>query len=49
MRHIPGRPGRRLLALVGTAALARGGAVALPGTAEAAGVLDNPGFESGDP
>ncbi|MEV7199589.1 carbohydrate binding domain-containing protein [Streptomyces griseoluteus] len=47
MRHILGRPRRRLLALVGTAALALGGAVALPGTAEAANVLTNPGFESG--
>jgi len=41
------RPGRRLLALVGTAALALAGAVALPGTAHAANVLPNPGFESG--
>lgn len=47
MRHLLGRPRRRLLALVGTAALALGGAVALPGTAEAANVLTNPGFESG--
>ncbi|WP_030816264.1 carbohydrate binding domain-containing protein [Streptomyces sp. NRRL F-2799] len=47
MRHLLGRPRRRLLALLGTAALALGGAVALPGTAEAANVLTNPGFESG--
>ncbi|MFJ6908333.1 carbohydrate binding domain-containing protein [Streptomyces griseoluteus] len=47
MRHLLGRPRRRLLALVSTAALALGGAVALPGTAEAANVLTNPGFESG--
>ncbi|QBJ93123.1 chitinase [Streptomyces seoulensis] len=47
MRHLLGRPRRRLLALVGTGALALGGAVALPGTAEAANVLTNPGFESG--
>ncbi|MFE2040699.1 carbohydrate binding domain-containing protein [Streptomyces sp. NPDC059477] len=42
-----GRLGRRLLALFGAAALALGGAVALPGTAHAANVLTNPGFESG--
>ncbi|WP_435613011.1 carbohydrate binding domain-containing protein [Streptomyces sp. bgisy159] len=49
MRPIPhsGRPLRRLLALLGTAALAFGGAVALPGTAQAANLLSNPGFESG--
>ncbi|GHI03091.1 chitinase [Streptomyces cellostaticus] len=47
MRHISGRPRRRLLALLGSAALALGGAVALPGTAEAANLLTNPGFESG--
>ncbi|MFE3638861.1 carbohydrate binding domain-containing protein [Streptomyces sp. NPDC059168] len=47
MRHILGRPRRRLLALLGSAALALGGAVALPGTAQAANVLTNPGFESG--
>ncbi|MEU6373090.1 carbohydrate binding domain-containing protein [Streptomyces sp. NPDC046909] len=40
---------RRLLALLGTAALALAGAVALPGTAQAANVLTNPGFESGSP
>jgi hypothetical protein len=37
----------RLLALLGSAALALVGAVALPGTAQAANVLTNPGFESG--
>src|ERR1041384_1670213 len=37
----------RVLALLGTAALALAGAVALPGTAQAANVLANPGFESG--
>jgi hypothetical protein len=41
------RPGRRLLALLGSAALALAGAVALPGTAQAANVLANSGFESG--
>ena len=41
------RSRRRLLALLGTAALALDGAVALPGTAQAANVLTNPGFESG--
>ncbi|MFH8281607.1 carbohydrate binding domain-containing protein [Streptomyces antibioticus] len=41
------RSRRRLLALLGTAALAFTGAVALPGTAQAANVLTNPGFESG--
>ncbi|MFI7342523.1 fibronectin type III domain-containing protein [Streptomyces sp. NPDC050085] len=40
-----GRP--RLLGLVAAAALALAGAVALPGTAQAANVLSNPGFESG--
>ncbi|MEU9173431.1 carbohydrate binding domain-containing protein [Streptomyces sp. NPDC048420] len=39
----------RLLALLGTAALAFVGAVALPQTAQAANVLTNPGFESGSP
>ncbi|MEU6593752.1 carbohydrate binding domain-containing protein [Streptomyces sp. NPDC046881] len=48
MRHTPGRPRRRLLALLGSAALALGGAVALPGTAQAANILTNPGFESGN-
>ncbi len=38
----------RVLALLGTAALALAGAVALPGTAQAANVLANPGFESGN-
>ncbi|SOE07858.1 carbohydrate binding domain-containing protein [Streptomyces sp. Ag109_G2-15] len=47
MRHILGRPRRRFLALLGTAALALGGAIALPGTAQAANILTNPGFESG--
>ncbi|MBO1331866.1 fibronectin type III domain-containing protein [Streptomyces sp. VRA16 Mangrove soil] len=37
----------RILALLGTAALALGGAVALPGTAQAANILTNAGFESG--
>ncbi|ELP68946.1 carbohydrate binding domain-containing protein [Streptomyces turgidiscabies] len=37
----------RLLALLGSATLALAGAVALPGTAQAANVLTNPGFESG--
>ncbi|WP_405920512.1 carbohydrate binding domain-containing protein [Streptomyces longwoodensis] len=48
MRSIPPRrPARRILGLLGAAALAVGGAVALPGTAQAANVLSNPGFESG--
>ncbi|MFD9430180.1 fibronectin type III domain-containing protein [Streptomyces sp. NPDC060002] len=42
-----GRPWRRFLALLGTAALALAGAVALPGTAQAANILTNPGLESG--
>lgn len=42
-----GRSRRRLLALLGAAALAFTGAVALPGTAHAANILSNPGFESG--
>ncbi|WP_353941560.1 carbohydrate binding domain-containing protein [Streptomyces sp. HUAS MG91] len=42
------RSGRsRILALLGTAALAVGGAVALPGTAQAANILGNNGFETG--
>ncbi|MFB7330022.1 carbohydrate binding domain-containing protein [Streptomyces adustus] len=41
------RSRRRLLALLGTVALAVAGAVALPGTAQAANILTNPGFESG--
>ncbi|MEH0551385.1 fibronectin type III domain-containing protein [Streptomyces sp. B21-101] len=48
MRSTPlRRPWRRFLALLGTAGLALAGAVALPGTAQAANVLTNPGFESG--
>ncbi|MET7456105.1 carbohydrate binding domain-containing protein [Streptomyces sp. NPDC005574] len=47
MRNPLRRPGRRLLALLGSAALALAGAIALPGTAQAANVLPNPGFESG--
>ncbi|MFF7333076.1 carbohydrate binding domain-containing protein [Streptomyces sp. NPDC090306] len=48
MRHtLFGRSRRRLLGLLATAALALGGAVALPGTAQAANVLTNPGFETG--
>ncbi|MFF3377514.1 carbohydrate binding domain-containing protein [Streptomyces sp. NPDC002680] len=44
----PGRSLRhRLLALFGATALALAGAIALPGTAQAANVLTNPGFESG--
>ncbi|MEU9435170.1 carbohydrate binding domain-containing protein [Streptomyces sp. NPDC048252] len=42
-----GRPWRRFLALLGTAGLALAGAVALPGTAQAANILTNPGLESG--
>ncbi|MEU5363892.1 carbohydrate binding domain-containing protein [Streptomyces sp. NPDC005925] len=41
------RSRRRLLALLATAALALTGAVALPGTAQAANTLSSPGFESG--
>ncbi|HET9383150.1 MAG TPA: carbohydrate binding domain-containing protein [Streptomyces sp.] len=41
------RSRRRLVALFGTAALALTGAVALPGTAQAANILSSPGFESG--
>ncbi|OQR62563.1 chitinase [Streptomyces maremycinicus] len=48
MRTRPlGRPWRRFLALIGTAGLALAGAVALPGTAQAANILTNPGLESG--
>ncbi|MEV7436910.1 carbohydrate binding domain-containing protein [Streptomyces griseoviridis] len=47
MRNTLRRHRRRLLAFLGTAALALAGAVALPGTAQAANVLTNPGFESG--
>ncbi|MFF7448976.1 MULTISPECIES: carbohydrate binding domain-containing protein [unclassified Streptomyces] len=46
MRNPLGRS-RRLLALLATAGLALAGAVALPGTAQAANVLANPGFETG--
>ncbi|MFI1168940.1 carbohydrate binding domain-containing protein [Streptomyces sp. NPDC020801] len=48
MRDTLRRPRRRLLALLGSAALAFAGAVALPGTAHAANILGNPGFESGN-
>lgn len=41
------RSRHRVLALLGTAALALAGAVALPTTAQAANILSNPGFESG--
>lgn len=47
MRNPLRRTRRRLLAVLGTVALAFGGALALPGTAQAANVLTNPGFESG--
>ncbi|MES5818183.1 carbohydrate binding domain-containing protein [Streptomyces sp. RG80] len=47
MRNPLRRPGRRLLVLANSAALALAGAIALPGTAQAANVLTNPGFESG--
>ncbi|MFI1048175.1 carbohydrate binding domain-containing protein [Streptomyces griseoruber] len=48
MRTTPRRrPWRRVLALLGSAALALAGAIALPGTAEAANILTNPGLESG--
>ncbi|WP_043671852.1 carbohydrate binding domain-containing protein [Streptomyces xylophagus] len=47
MRNTLRRSRHRLLALLGTAALAMAGAIALPGTAQAANVLTNPGFESG--
>src|SRR3954464_1051394 len=47
MRTSSGRHRRRLLALLGSAALALAGAIALPGTAQAANILTNPGFESG--
>ncbi|MEV0977542.1 carbohydrate binding domain-containing protein [Streptomyces sp. NPDC049915] len=43
----PRRPVRRLLALLGSGALALTGAIALPGTAQAANILGNAGFESG--
>ncbi|MFC9281982.1 carbohydrate binding domain-containing protein [Streptomyces collinus] len=47
MRNPLRRARRRLLAVLGTVALAFGGALALPGTAQAANILTNPGFESG--
>ncbi|MFJ3230584.1 carbohydrate binding domain-containing protein [Streptomyces sp. NPDC086787] len=47
MRNTLGRLRHRLLALTGAAALALAGAIALPGTAQAANILTNPGFESG--
>jgi len=47
VRNKARRPRRRLLALLATAGLALTGAVALPGTAQAANILTNPGFESG--
>ncbi|MFD5539180.1 carbohydrate binding domain-containing protein [Streptomyces sp. NPDC127079] len=47
MRNPLGRPRHRILALLGSAALALAGAIALPGTAQAANVLSNPGFELG--
>ncbi|MEU2776198.1 carbohydrate binding domain-containing protein, partial [Streptomyces sp. NPDC007162] len=47
MRNPLRRSRHRLLALLGSAALALAGAIALPGTAQAANVLSNPGFESG--
>ncbi|MFC8343509.1 carbohydrate binding domain-containing protein [Streptomyces sp. NPDC057280] len=47
MRNKARRPRHRLLALLATAGLALTGAVALPGTAQAANILTNPGFESG--
>ncbi|MFE9095747.1 carbohydrate binding domain-containing protein [Streptomyces sp. NPDC007264] len=47
MRTLLRRSRRAFFALVGSAALALAGAVALPGTAHAANILSNPGFESG--
>ncbi|MFG3295949.1 carbohydrate binding domain-containing protein [Streptomyces sp. NPDC048179] len=47
MRNSLRRSRRRILALLGSAALALAGAIALPGTAQAANILTNPGFESG--
>ncbi|MGW2550626.1 carbohydrate binding domain-containing protein [Streptomyces sp. NPDC001635] len=47
MRTLLQRSRRAFFALVGSAALALAGAVALPGTAQAANILSNPGFESG--
>ena len=47
MRNSLRRSRHRIFALLGSAALALAGAIALPGTAQAANVLSNPGFESG--
>ncbi|MFF7985805.1 carbohydrate binding domain-containing protein [Streptomyces sp. NPDC007901] len=47
MRNSLRRSRRRIFALLGSAALALAGAIALPGTAQAANILTNPGFESG--
>ncbi|WP_055494083.1 carbohydrate binding domain-containing protein [Streptomyces sp. TP-A0356] len=47
MRTLLRRSRRAFFALMGSAALALAGAVALPGTAHAANILSNPGFESG--
>ncbi|MFF3906908.1 carbohydrate binding domain-containing protein [Streptomyces sp. NPDC001848] len=47
MRTALRRSRRAFFALIGSAALALAGAVALPGTAHAANILSNPGFESG--
>ncbi|MEV5957463.1 carbohydrate binding domain-containing protein [Streptomyces sp. NPDC051987] len=47
MRNSLRRSRRRIFALLGSAALALAGAIALPGTAQAANILSNPGFESG--
>ncbi|MCG7202384.1 carbohydrate binding domain-containing protein [Streptomyces arenae] len=47
MRNSLRRSRHRILALLGSAALALAGAIALPGTAQAANILSNPGFESG--
>jgi carbohydrate binding protein with CBM4/9 domain/fibronectin type III domain protein len=47
VRTLLGRSRRAFFALVGSAALALAGTVALPGTAQAANILSNPGFESG--
>ncbi|MFD8810339.1 carbohydrate binding domain-containing protein [Streptomyces sp. NPDC059627] len=47
MRNSFRRSRRRIFALLGSAALALAGAIALPGTAQAANILSNPGFESG--
>lgn len=47
MRTLLRRSRRAFFAFLGSAALAMAGAVALPGTAQAANILSNPGFESG--